>query len=129
MLYPTPLVQDKSVLNKEQERDSRCFLFNNDLYCTKVDTVNLQNRTQEIAATRISGNEVNQKKVFSESMHRPKLFYWNESVHCTPIDRVLKKRDSKRGREAFYVQLFLIYGRFSSSRIFVLFLDKINVKI
>ena len=52
------------MLNKEQERDSRCFLFNTDLFCTKGDTAKLQNRTQEIAPTRISGNEINQKKVF-----------------------------------------------------------------
>ena len=57
MLYPPSLVQDKSVLNKEQERDT-------DLFCTKGDTAKLQNRTQEIAPTRISGNEINQKKVF-----------------------------------------------------------------
>ena len=57
MLYPSSLVQDKSVLNKEQERDT-------DLFCTKGDTAKLQNRTQEIAPTRISGNEINQKKVF-----------------------------------------------------------------
>ena len=57
LLYPPSLVQDKSVLNKEQERDT-------DLFCTKGDTVKLQNRTQEIAPTRISGNEINQKKVF-----------------------------------------------------------------
>ena len=31
-----PLVQNKSVLNQEQERESRsCFLFNTDLSCTK----------------------------------------------------------------------------------------------
>ena len=60
-------------------------------------------------------------------MHTPELFHWNESVHYTPIDRALGKCDSKRGRAAFYVQLFLIYGRFS--RIIVLFLDKINAKI
>ena len=64
MLYPPPLVQDKSVLNKEQERDSRCFLFNTDLFCTKGDTAKLKNRTQEIAPPRISGNEINQTKVF-----------------------------------------------------------------
>ena len=66
MLYPAPLVQDKSVLNKEQERDSRCFLFNTDLFCTKGDTAKLQHRTQEIAPTKISGNEINQEKVFLE---------------------------------------------------------------
>ena len=67
MLYPPPLVQDKSVLNKEQERDSRCFLFNTDLFCTKGDTAKLQNRTQEIAPTRISGNEIKyaQAKIIS----------------------------------------------------------------
>ena len=63
MLYPPPSVQDKSVLNKEQER-TRCFLFNTDLFCTKGDTAKLQNRTQEIAPTRIFWNEINQKKVF-----------------------------------------------------------------
>ena len=57
MLYPPSLVQDKSLLNKEQERDT-------DLFCTKGDTAKLQNRAQEIAPTRISGNEINQKKVF-----------------------------------------------------------------
>ena len=65
MLYPPSLVQDKSVLNKEQERDScSCSLVNTDLFCTKEDTAKLQNRTQEIAPKRISGNEINQKKVF-----------------------------------------------------------------
>ena len=35
-LFPPPLVQDKSVLNKEQERDSYpCFLFSTGLFCTK----------------------------------------------------------------------------------------------
>ena len=65
LLYPPPLVQDKPVLNKEYERDSHsCSLFNTDLFCTKGDTAKLRNKTQEIAPTRISGNEINQNKVF-----------------------------------------------------------------
>ena len=67
MLYPSSLVQDKSVLNKEQERDT-------DLFCTKGDTAKLQNRTQEIAPTRISGNEINQKKVFLKVCTRQNYF-------------------------------------------------------
>ena len=36
LLYPPPLVQDKSVLNEEQERDSRsCSLFSTDLFGTE----------------------------------------------------------------------------------------------
>ena len=36
LLYPPPLVQDKSILNKEQERDScPCSLFTTDFFCTK----------------------------------------------------------------------------------------------
>ena len=69
LLYPPPLVRDKPVLNKEQERDSRCFLFNTDLICIKGDTAKLQNRTQEIAPTRISGNEIYQRKFFRKYAH------------------------------------------------------------
>ena len=46
-------------------------------------------------------------------MHRPKLVHWNESVHCTPIDRAFKKCDSTRGQAAYYNQPFLIHGSFS----------------
>ena len=44
-----PLVQNKSVLNKEQERESRsCSLFNTDSSCTKGGEITkLQNRTQK----------------------------------------------------------------------------------
>ena len=52
-------------------------------------------------------------KGFSESMHRPKLVNWNESVDCTPIDRAFKKCDSTRGQALFYNQPFLIHGSFS----------------
>ena len=47
----SPLVQNKSVLNREQEQESRSYsLYNTDLTCVEgANTAKLQNRTQEIA--------------------------------------------------------------------------------
>ena len=39
-------------------------LFSTDFFVLKGDTAKLQNRNQEIASTRISGNKINQEKVF-----------------------------------------------------------------
>ena len=47
----SPLIQNKSVLNREQEQESRSYsLYNTDLTCVEgANTAKLQNRTQEIA--------------------------------------------------------------------------------
>ena len=80
---PPLLVQDKSVLNKEQERDSRsCSLFSTDLFCTKRGYRKLQNRTQEIASTRIPWNEINQKFPWKYAHAKISSLKWERTL-CT----------------------------------------------
>ena len=79
---PPLLVQDKSVLNKEQERDSRsCSLFSTDLFCTKRGYRKLQNRTQEIASTRIPGNEINQKFPWKYAHAKISSLKWGRTLY------------------------------------------------